>query len=72
MMSTKLVTVILSAAALVLGALIFISRDKPVYKLTPQHNLYEIGITCTNGGDPTVEGNFDGMLMVSCGQGGER
>lgn len=37
-------------------------------KLTPQHNRYEIGITCTNGGDPTVAGNFDGMLVVSCGK----
>lgn len=39
-----------------------------VYKLTPQHNRYEIGITCTNGGDPTVAGSFDGMLVVSCGK----
>lgn len=48
------------------------SQPKPVYKLTPQHNSYEIGVTCTNGGDPTVVGNFDGMLMVSCGKDGAR
>lgn len=42
-------------------------RPNVDYKLTQQNNRYEIGVTCTNGGDPTVAGNFDGMLMVSCG-----
>lgn len=40
----------------------------PGYRVTDQRNGYEVGITCTNGGDPTVVGNFDGMLMISCGK----
>lgn len=54
-------------AVLILATLAW-ATGQNVYKLTPQHNRYEIGITCTNGGDPTVAGNFDGMLVVSCGK----
>ncbi len=39
-----------------------------LYRITDQKNRYEVGIDCPDGGDPTVVGNFDGMLMVSCGQ----
>ena len=55
-------------AALCFGTgLVLAVKSQPVYHLTPQHNRYEIGISCTAGADPTVEGNFDGMLLVSCG-----
>jgi len=62
-----------AAAILLVGALLAVCMMNAIdagkmYKLTPQPNAYEIGITCTNEGDPTVEGNFDGMLMVSCGK----
>lgn len=26
-----------------------------------------VGISCKNGGDPTVVGNYGGVLIVSCG-----
>ncbi len=55
------------AAALVGAGLGLMDRPGHVYKITEQHNAYEVGITCTNGGDPTVAGSYDGMLIVSCG-----
>lgn len=27
----------------------------------------ELGITCSNGGDPTVVGNEESTLIISCG-----
>jgi hypothetical protein len=38
-----------------------------VWRAIPQVNGWEVGVVCANGGDPAVEGNFDGQLMVSCG-----
>jgi hypothetical protein len=43
-------------------------NTKPVYQITKQANNYEVGITCNNNGDPTVVGNYGGMLIVSCGR----
>lgn len=66
-MSMKAATITgLIFAALCLGLALAL-QPRPVYHVTPQHNNYELGITCGNGGDPTVKGNFDGMLVVSCG-----
>lgn len=38
------------------------------YGIMPQGTDFEVGIFCTNQGDPAVEGNFNGMLVVSCGE----
>jgi hypothetical protein len=40
-----------------------------VYRVMDQRNGYEVGISCSGGGDPTVVGNFDGELLISCGAG---
>lgn len=43
--------------------------EQAIYQITPQNNNYEVGITCKNGGDPTVIGTMpDQMLLVSCGK----
>ena len=44
-----------------------VDAESQVWKVTRQNNTYELGVTCANDGDPTVVGNFDGTLVVSCG-----
>lgn len=56
------------AIAIVLTTTLLTGEPTTVYKLTPQHNRYEIGITCTNGADPTGSMMPDGMLIISCGK----
>ena len=31
-----------------------------VYRVMDQRNGYAVGVSCGNGGDPTIEGNFGG------------
>lgn len=42
--------------------------ESPVYR-TAQWSKAEVGVTCADGGDPTVVGNLNGTLVVSCGKG---
>jgi hypothetical protein len=60
----KRILVILLVLGGVAGAA---ERAKSFYKIA---HLSEsvVGISCPgNGGDPTVAGNVDGVLLVSCG-----
>ena len=58
----------LTIAILVLvGTLYATERAKAFYKTT-HVNQSVIGISCPgNGGDPTVIGNVEGTLLISCG-----
>jgi hypothetical protein len=52
---------------LLAGAAVATDRVKTFYKTT-HLNQSVIGISCPgNGGDPTVIGNVEGTLLVSCG-----
>jgi hypothetical protein len=58
-----------SSAGTVAQAQAIPTAESPVYyRITKQKSGTEVGIDCPDGGDPTVVGNFDGMLMISCGE----
>lgn len=53
---------------ILVGAAIASERTQYIYKLS-RLSATEVGISCTNGGDPT--GNKIGdTLIISCGKGG--
>ena len=35
-------------------------HTRPVYRVVDQRTGYSVGVSCSNGGDPTIEGNFGG------------
>jgi hypothetical protein len=63
-MKTKLV---LAAAILTAFALGTFASDTYIHVHRPKNTPGELGVYCSNGGDPTVVGMEEKYLIVSCG-----